>query len=530
MDGLRPGSIDDGTAIGNALATAVNRLRESRRTLQGGGPHHRRRQQRRADLDRSRPPSWPAPSASASSPSWWEGGPRARPRTTTFFARALAEHPGRPRAAPPIARITGGMYTNATDRATLEHGLQDVLDRMEKTRLFEAGGPEPRARALRRAPPPGLLAGAGRALPLGARAGGPSRATPAEPALAFRLLGELVRLLEPGALKLLLAVAAVAVLAGFSLSGPARRPAARGRPARAAPRADRGAGAPGGPARAGGAGALAPGPGPLPPAVRVAHRGDPADWGWTWSSRWTSPARCWRATWARTGSPAPGSSWGRCSTGWAATGSGLVLFAGRAFPACPLTTDLQAFRVFLREAGPDSVPEQGTGLAAALQAAREVLESEQHGARSRVVLLVSDGEDQGAGSAAAAAALGRGGHPRVRAGGGRARGRAHPARRMRRARRRGTRRTAAARRSSPARRADAGGGGREGQRGGVRGGSPGPGSGRAPVPRSTRLARSELAGRTATSVGRPVRALRLPGAPRCCSAALLLPEARRRRR
>lgn len=39
-----------------------------------------------------------------------------------------------------IARITGGVYASATNRPSLEHGLQEVLDRMEKTRLFEAGG------------------------------------------------------------------------------------------------------------------------------------------------------------------------------------------------------------------------------------------------------------------------------------------------------------------------------------------------------------------------------------------------------
>ena len=39
-----------------------------------------------------------------------------------------------------MARTAGGTYANATDRETLEHGLQAVLDGMEKTRLFESGG------------------------------------------------------------------------------------------------------------------------------------------------------------------------------------------------------------------------------------------------------------------------------------------------------------------------------------------------------------------------------------------------------
>jgi Ca-activated chloride channel family protein len=84
---------------------------------------------------------------------------------------------------------------------------------------------------------------------------------------------------------------------------------------------------------------------------------------------------------------------------------GLVVFARQAFPACPLTSDLDALRAFLRSAGPSSVPDQGTALAAALRKAGEVLQEEEHGARSKVVVLVSDGEDQGQGAADAAAAL-----------------------------------------------------------------------------------------------------------------------------
>ena len=84
---------------------------------------------------------------------------------------------------------------------------------------------------------------------------------------------------------------------------------------------------------------------------------------------------------------------------------GLVVFAGRALPACPLTSDLDALRVFLSGAGPDSVPEQGTAIAAALRTSREVLEAARAPARSRVVLVVSDGEDQEPGAAEAAARL-----------------------------------------------------------------------------------------------------------------------------
>lgn len=84
---------------------------------------------------------------------------------------------------------------------------------------------------------------------------------------------------------------------------------------------------------------------------------------------------------------------------------GLVLFAGDAVAACPLTTDVQAFRVFLRGADPDSVPAPGTDIAAALRRAREMLDSAERGARSKVVLLVSDGGELEPGAARAAAAL-----------------------------------------------------------------------------------------------------------------------------
>jgi Ca-activated chloride channel family protein len=72
---------------------------------------------------------------------------------------------------------------------------------------------------------------------------------------------------------------------------------------------------------------------------------------------------------------------------------GVVVFAGEAFVQCPLTTDYDAARLFLRAVGPDSVPQQGTAVANALRAAKELLEAAERGARGKVVLLVSDGED-----------------------------------------------------------------------------------------------------------------------------------------
>jgi Ca-activated chloride channel family protein len=83
----------------------------------------------------------------------------------------------------------------------------------------------------------------------------------------------------------------------------------------------------------------------------------------------------------------------------------IVAFAGGAFVQCPLTTDHAAALLFLRAVEPEAMPRQGTSLAPALEAAREVLEGAERGARARVVLLVSDGEDHGDGAFEAAAAL-----------------------------------------------------------------------------------------------------------------------------
>jgi Ca-activated chloride channel family protein len=89
---------------------------------------------------------------------------------------------------------------------------------------------------------------------------------------------------------------------------------------------------------------------------------------------------------------------------------GVVIFAAEAFVQCPLTTDYAAARLFLRSVGPGSVPQQGSDLGNALAAAREVLDAgESSRGRSKVVLVVSDGEDLEGGAVEAARALGEAG-------------------------------------------------------------------------------------------------------------------------
>jgi Ca-activated chloride channel homolog len=82
----------------------------------------------------------------------------------------------------------------------------------------------------------------------------------------------------------------------------------------------------------------------------------------------------------------------------------LVAFAGDALVSCPLTTDTSAAKLFLRAVDPDEL-RQGTALAEALAAARELLETSERAGRAKVVLVVSDGEDHEGGTASAARAL-----------------------------------------------------------------------------------------------------------------------------
>jgi Ca-activated chloride channel homolog len=227
---------------------------------------------------------------------------------------------------------------------------------------------------------------------------------PPAPALGFSLLGEQVRLLEPGALRLLLVVAALALLSALSLWR--RRRALRLAAGPLAPRVAPTAGL----ARPLARRSLWLG-GLLLLALALARPQCGArtevtrrygvdlvvalDVSRSMLARDVGPDRLTRAQ----------LEVGALVDELAGDRVGLVIFAGRAFAACPLTTDAAAFRLFLRGAGPDSAPEPGTGLAEALRTSREVLEAAERGARSKVVLLVTDGEDQGQGAADEAAAL-----------------------------------------------------------------------------------------------------------------------------
>lgn len=72
---------------------------------------------------------------------------------------------------------------------------------------------------------------------------------------------------------------------------------------------------------------------------------------------------------------------------------GLIAFAGLPVVKCPLTTDYGFLRLALDDISPESVPKGGTMIGDALRAAGEGFDNtiDSH----RVVLLITDGEDQG---------------------------------------------------------------------------------------------------------------------------------------
>ena len=70
---------------------------------------------------------------------------------------------------------------------------------------------------------------------------------------------------------------------------------------------------------------------------------------------------------------------------------GLVFFAGAAFPQCPLTVDYAAARLFLSQADPSMISAQGTSLSIAVETALELFDEKS--GRSRIILVVTDGED-----------------------------------------------------------------------------------------------------------------------------------------
>jgi Ca-activated chloride channel family protein len=145
VDQLEFGLIEDRTAIGNAIATALNRLRESDAKskvviLITDGDNNAGQVSPRQAAEMARTLGVRVFPILVG-----KGGvvPVPVPGQKDLFGQQYYDYqrmevnPGLLRE---IARITGGAYANAGDRAELERGLQAVLDRMEKTRIVETTG------------------------------------------------------------------------------------------------------------------------------------------------------------------------------------------------------------------------------------------------------------------------------------------------------------------------------------------------------------------------------------------------------
>ena len=142
LDSIRPGIIADGTAIGNAIATATNRLRES--------DAKSKVVLLITDGDNNAGQISPLEAAEAAAKLGVKvftimvgtGGRVPYPTGKDLFGNPtyeLVDIDVNPELLKQIAAKTGGQFYIATDKASLEGSLQDVLSRLEKTKLYEAG-------------------------------------------------------------------------------------------------------------------------------------------------------------------------------------------------------------------------------------------------------------------------------------------------------------------------------------------------------------------------------------------------------
>lgn len=161
LGAVRTGLIEDGTAIGNALGTAVNRLCEGRAAdeaeAEPGAPAEFCQGGAKSkvvilitDGDNNAGNISPMQAAAIAQEFGvrvytimvGKGGSVPFPTGPDFFGNHTfrnVEIPVNPELLESIAEDTGGRFYTATDRASLEQGLNDILDQLEKTKLFHAG-------------------------------------------------------------------------------------------------------------------------------------------------------------------------------------------------------------------------------------------------------------------------------------------------------------------------------------------------------------------------------------------------------
>jgi Ca-activated chloride channel homolog len=143
LDQVRTGVIVDGTAIGNAIGTAVNRLRESEAKS--------RVVILMTDGDNNAGNLSPLQAAGIAKDLGikvftiliGKGGRVPYPTGTDLFGRTTyepVEIDVNPELLQQIAKVTGGTFSAATDKESLERGLVAVLDSLEKSKIYDAGG------------------------------------------------------------------------------------------------------------------------------------------------------------------------------------------------------------------------------------------------------------------------------------------------------------------------------------------------------------------------------------------------------
>ncbi len=77
---------------------------------------------------------------------------------------------------------------------------------------------------------------------------------------------------------------------------------------------------------------------------------------------------------------------------------GLIIFSSEAFVQCPLTYDKSAFNLFLETLNTNLVPSSGTDFSAPLEVAMKKISTEEKSdskQKSKIIILISDGEDFG---------------------------------------------------------------------------------------------------------------------------------------
>ena len=77
---------------------------------------------------------------------------------------------------------------------------------------------------------------------------------------------------------------------------------------------------------------------------------------------------------------------------------GLVVFAGNAYVQMPLTTDANAMKLFLANINTNIIQEQGTAIEGAIETSEDLLfpngaVQPAHNAASKIIILITDGED-----------------------------------------------------------------------------------------------------------------------------------------